>query len=558
MIQEYKYIFTKHFDEHEVKVYGGRKDVVFECNNVCLILGISNDIMQRESSKEDIFIKVYTADGNSKSKEMLTEETLNKLISLSTTPEAKRFSEWITKVTKEALLILLQDKDDELVKYKHKKYEEIEKTGHLYIMLLDGGYKVGKTFTTTNKRAKGLQTGNVEDIQIIYDYETNNEHLLEKVVHFILARYRVNPKREFFDCKVEYMKMVIRMCGTFLDTFKSTFENIEFEEIIKKLNEKQFGVKLREFDAITIQNTENTSELETKNDNTRKEETTNNEFENWLSENIEEKENGILKLTDVCELCDFIKTGANKKAPPRTASKYKVQISEFIKAHFPELKSEYQDTTIDGKRFRGWLGVQLKRNGVTMQIQHTENTVKLETTNDGISNDQKTRAFEKWFNENVERRQNGLLKLKDVCAACYLIKTGHNKKAHSKTASKYKKLINDTVSERYPNSDVEFKDSTMDGKRYAGWLGLQLKYKSDFDEWLHEKIVFKEGRVLKLHNVCKRFTGKDLNTHESVKYKKKIEEFITECFPHCKHEHGTIKIGSKTYKGWKNLCVQDA
>lgn len=441
MTQEYKYIFTKHFDEHEVKVYGGRKDVVFECNNVCLILGISNDIIQRESSKEYIFIKV-NIEGNSTSINTLNEDGLNKLISLSTTPEAQRFSEWITKVTKEALLILLQDKDDELVKYKYKKYEEVEKTGHLYIMLLDGGYKVGRTFTTTNKRAKGLQTGNVEDIQIIYDYETHNEDVLEKVVHYILARYRVNPKREFFDCKVEYMKMVIRMCGEFLDTFKSTCENIEFEEVIEKLNEKQFGLKMRECDAITIQNTENTVKMETTNDGISNVQTTS-AFEKWFNENVERRENGILNLKDVCKVCYLIKTCTNKKAPPRTASKYRVQISGFIKARFPELKSEYQDTTTDGKRFRGW-------------------------------------------------------------------------------------------------------------------LGLQLKYKSDFDEWLHEKIVFKEGGVLKLHNVCKRFTGKDLNTHESVKYKKKIEDFIIECFPNCKHEHGTIKIGNKTYKGWKNLCIKDA
>jgi len=88
----------------------------------------------------------------------------------------------------------------------------------------------------------------------------------------------------------------------------------------------------------------------------------NNDFENWLSENIEQKENGMLKLTDVCELCDLIKTGTNKKAPPRTASKYKVQINAFIKARFPALKSEYIDTTTDGKRFRGWVGVQLKQN----------------------------------------------------------------------------------------------------------------------------------------------------------------------------------------------------
>jgi P4 family phage/plasmid primase-like protien len=87
---------------------------------------------------------------------------------------------------------------------------------------------------------------------------------------------------------------------------------------------------------------------------------------------------------------------------------------------------------------------------------------------------QENNDFENWFNENVERNDNGLLKLKDVCAVCDLIQTGNNKKVHSKTASKYKNQINAIVAAHYPK-EVQFKDSTMDGKRYAGWIGLQLK-----------------------------------------------------------------------------------
>jgi phage/plasmid-associated DNA primase len=87
---------------------------------------------------------------------------------------------------------------------------------------------------------------------------------------------------------------------------------------------------------------------------------------------------------------------------------------------------------------------------------------------------QENNDFENWYNENVERKDNAVLKLKDVCAVCDLINTGANKKVHSKTASKYKNQINAIVAARYPK-EVQFKDSTMDGKRYAGWIGLQLK-----------------------------------------------------------------------------------
>jgi phage anti-repressor protein len=39
---------------------------------------------------------------------------------------------------------LLQAKEQELIRYKEKTYEEIEKTGHLYVIKTDGGTKVGK------------------------------------------------------------------------------------------------------------------------------------------------------------------------------------------------------------------------------------------------------------------------------------------------------------------------------------------------------------------------------------------------------------------------------
>ena len=69
-----------------------------------------------------------------------------------------------------------------------KTYEEIEKTGHLYVIQTDGGKKVGKTKDGVSKRIKGLQTGNVNDIEIIFDFKTSNADLLEKCVHYIFVK----------------------------------------------------------------------------------------------------------------------------------------------------------------------------------------------------------------------------------------------------------------------------------------------------------------------------------------------------------------------------------
>jgi hypothetical protein len=47
---------------------------------------------------------------------------------------------------------LLKDKEQELIKYKEKTYEAIEKSGHIYVIKTDGGTKVGKTKDTVTKR----------------------------------------------------------------------------------------------------------------------------------------------------------------------------------------------------------------------------------------------------------------------------------------------------------------------------------------------------------------------------------------------------------------------
>ena len=100
---------------------------------------------------------------------------------------------------------------------------------------MDGGIKVGKTKDIVQKRVKGLQTGNVEDIQVLLDYRTSNPDVLERMVHYVLDRYRCNSNREFFDCNVDYIKMVINVAGKTLDTLKSTYQHISEDQLLEKL-----------------------------------------------------------------------------------------------------------------------------------------------------------------------------------------------------------------------------------------------------------------------------------------------------------------------------------
>jgi hypothetical protein len=89
---------------------------------------------------------------------------------------------------------------------------------------------------SANRRVKELQTGCVDTIDILFEYKTGNEVLLETLVHYILSRYRVNSNREHFECDLDFMKMVIEYNGKMIDTCKSAFHTIPKDEFIHTIN----------------------------------------------------------------------------------------------------------------------------------------------------------------------------------------------------------------------------------------------------------------------------------------------------------------------------------
>ncbi|KAJ3088288.1 hypothetical protein HK102_009106 [Quaeritorhiza haematococci] len=131
----------------------------------------------------------------------------------------------------------LQQQAKELERYKNKTYEPVEKNGYVYVIRTDGGIKVGQTKGPVHDRIKGMQTGNASNIEVLFSFATSNPKLLEKNVHYILNRYRQEPKREFFDCDPDFIKMVISLVGETIDTLKSCYEHISTDALIRKVNE---------------------------------------------------------------------------------------------------------------------------------------------------------------------------------------------------------------------------------------------------------------------------------------------------------------------------------
>jgi prophage antirepressor-like protein len=364
-------LMVKQFENLNITIYGTYENPLFKAKDIGDLLCIKNvrDTILKLDDLCKIKINVGTTDvGNKSDTWFLTEDGVYELLFISRKPIAKEFRIWVRNIIKEIRLkgkydleeqlklkdietqrLLeeknqqLQEKELELIKYKEKVYEEIEKTGHIYVIKTDGGTKVGKTKDAVKKRIKGLQTGNMNDIQVLLDFKTSNADLLERTVHYILDRYRCNSNREFFDCDVDFIKTVVETIGKVIDTLKSCYQQITKEQILTKLSEN--GIKIN----LEI-NSETGSEKTFVN-----EEKEESELYNWLNNNIELDKNGILKLKKICEL--YLDTDT---IYPKLSNKIRLEIESWIKTKFKHLNFQYKDSYLNGERYRGWIGLKLK------------------------------------------------------------------------------------------------------------------------------------------------------------------------------------------------------
>ena len=197
----------------------------------------------------------------------LTEEGVYELLFVSRKSIAKEFKKWVRRLIVEIRLNsnrLLREKllesDNKLIKsqkelefYKEKTFEQVLLDQTLYTMSTDkeNVFKVGKTDKSNAKIRKGqLQTGCVDDILILFEFKTSNCNLLENLVHYALKRYQSNSGREHFHCNLDYIKLVINICGKFVNTIGSMYQNITHEQFTDKIS---YNIPIQ-----NIQNIQNT------------------------------------------------------------------------------------------------------------------------------------------------------------------------------------------------------------------------------------------------------------------------------------------------------------
>ena len=134
-------------------------------------------------------------------------------------------------------------------------------------------------------RIKGLQTGNVNDIQILLEFPTSNPDLLERCVHYILDRYRCNSGREFFDCNFEYIQKIIEICWNTIDTLKSTYQNIFNSGFINNID-KEIFINIEKFSTSTVSDVNRQGSLQNKVEDQDQQLLKDNQFYKWMDENV--------------------------------------------------------------------------------------------------------------------------------------------------------------------------------------------------------------------------------------------------------------------------------
>ena len=333
------------YDDQEIKVYGTFQKPLFSAEDIGKALRLGD------------FIRIINGMGLEHGKHIvvsgdvfITPKGIYKFVTKYNDNCFGKFDEMIEQVVEELRMSQIENEKQRIeseyqkkiqsLQHNTKTYQEVDKNQHVYIMKMDGGTKVGKTKDIAS-RVRSLQTANKNEIQLLYDCLTSDADILERLVHNLLDQYRCS-NREFFDCDVNYMKLVISVCGHVIDTIKSTYPSISKEEFLDKLSKHQIVINVVEEKIIsTVIDGVQQKELE---------------FEKWLDKHIEKRNNSVLYLKEVCKLY----TGMDDIAP-RISNKYRIDIENHFKKKY-KLTLSYKDSYFRGLRYRGWVGFYLKRD----------------------------------------------------------------------------------------------------------------------------------------------------------------------------------------------------
>ena len=182
----------------------------------------------------------------------------------------------------------------------------------------------------------------IKDFDETLKVTRNDEEMLtEHGIYEILFMLNDDVGKEFRKLITRILREMrikeIQKCKHVINTLKTMDQNIGSETLNERLRDS--GVE---------------SQIKSKG-------VAHSRFEKWLEDNLEAKEGAILSLKDICSKCDLIcENGPNGIVAPRIAGKYKNEVTTFLKKKVLDVDPGYKDFSFDGKRYGGWIGIQLK------------------------------------------------------------------------------------------------------------------------------------------------------------------------------------------------------
>jgi len=143
----------------------------------------------------------------------------------------------------------------------------------------------------------------------------------------------------------------VAICGNVLDTLKSTYQHISEEELCEKLTISGVNMNMN----VGVNVNVNLPEV---NEETRNPPPPYNcidaDFYNWLDKNVVKSHNSLLRLKDVCESY----TG-KPNVHSKVANRIKTDLELWIKLNFQNIRYIYTDSSFNGIRYKGWIGLEL-------------------------------------------------------------------------------------------------------------------------------------------------------------------------------------------------------
>ena len=174
----------------------------------------------------------------------IAQEQLEEQTSKLAIEEAKRQELEAVQTHLQATIEAQKRREDKKEARKKQQKEPLE-TAYLMTNNADpqrGPFKSGCTARDPKKRAKGMQTGNHEELKVVASVKCMDAELVEKVMHRIFHDYRTNDKLEWFDTNLKSMRSVMKFLVEMIDGLNQ----VDHDEISISEHLDQITMSMRE------------------------------------------------------------------------------------------------------------------------------------------------------------------------------------------------------------------------------------------------------------------------------------------------------------------------